>query len=71
MAKKKTIITAALQGAGGSKAANPATPITPEELAEDAYNCWKAGAAVISLHQKKMMEFHHQWKLKNLEEHKS
>ncbi|MGB4438000.1 MAG: 3-keto-5-aminohexanoate cleavage protein [Sedimentibacter sp.] len=51
--RRKTIITAALQGASGSKEANPNTPITPEELAEDAYNCWKAGAAIVHLHMKK------------------
>lgn len=51
--RNKTIITCALQGAAGSKAANPSTPITPEELAEDAYNCWKAGAAIVHLHMKK------------------
>lgn len=53
MSKKKTIITVALQGATGSKENNTATPITPEELAQDAYDCWKAGAAVVHLHQKK------------------
>jgi uncharacterized protein (DUF849 family) len=51
--RQKTIITCALQGASGNKAANPNTPITPEELAEDAYNCWKAGAAIVHLHMKK------------------
>ncbi len=51
--RKKTIITCALQGAYGSKELNPNIPITPKELAEDAYNCWKAGAAIIHLHMKK------------------
>lgn len=51
--RQKTIITCALQGATGSKAGNPNIPITPEELAEDAYNCWKAGAAIVHLHMKK------------------
>jgi uncharacterized protein (DUF849 family) len=51
--RQKTIITCALQGASGNKAANPNTPITPEELAEDAVKCWKAGAAIVHLHMKK------------------
>ncbi len=51
--RNKTIITCALQGAYGSKELNPNIPITPNELAEDAYNCWKAGAAIIHLHMKK------------------
>lgn len=50
--KQKTIITAALTGAGGSKANNPNTPITPEEIAADAIACAKAGAAVVHLHMK-------------------
>lgn len=53
MSKTKTIITCALQGGGGSKKINPNTPITPKELAEDAYNAWKVGAAMVHLHMKK------------------
>jgi uncharacterized protein (DUF849 family) len=49
----KTIITAALTGATGSKKLNPAIPITPEEIAEDAYACYQAGAAMVHLHMKK------------------
>lgn len=50
--KQKTIITAALTGAGGAKANNPNTPITPEEIAADAIACAKAGAAIVHLHMK-------------------
>jgi uncharacterized protein (DUF849 family) len=50
---KKTIITAALTGATGSKKINPAIPITPEEIAQDAYECYQAGAAMVHLHMKK------------------
>ena len=50
--KKKTIITVALTGGTGSKKLNPATPITPEEIANDAYECYKAGASVVHLHMK-------------------
>lgn len=50
--KKKTIITVALTGGTGSKKLNPDTPITPEEIANDAYECYKAGASVVHLHMK-------------------
>jgi len=50
--KNKTIITAALTGAGTPKSMNEHLPITPEEIAEDAYNCWKAGAAIVHLHMR-------------------
>lgn len=47
---KKLIITAALCGAGTTKAQTPYVPITPEEIAADAVACAKAGAAIIHLH---------------------
>jgi uncharacterized protein (DUF849 family) len=50
--KKKTIITVAITGAPGTKKLNPATPITPEEMAQDAYECYKAGASIVHLHMK-------------------
>lgn len=50
--ENKVIITAALTGAITPKEANPALPITPEEIAEDAYRCWKAGAAIVHLHMR-------------------
>jgi uncharacterized protein (DUF849 family) len=50
--KKKTIITVALTGGTGSKKLNPDTPITPEEIANDAYECYKVGASVVHLHMK-------------------
>ena len=48
--QNKVIITAALTGA-----VTPAgyhIPETPEQIAEDAYRCWKAGAAVVHLHMR-------------------
>lgn len=48
----KVIITAALTGAMTPKDLNPNIPLTPEEIAEDAYQCWKAGAAVVHLHMR-------------------
>jgi len=50
--ENKVIITAALTGAMTPKDLNPATPLTPEEIAEDAYQCWKAGAAIVHLHMR-------------------
>lgn len=49
---EKIIITAALTGAVTPKSINENMPITPEEIAEDAYRCWKAGAAIIHLHMR-------------------
>jgi len=48
----KVIITAALTGAMTPKELNPSIPMTPEEIAEDAYQCWKAGAAIVHLHMR-------------------
>ena len=50
--ENKVIVTAALTGAMTPKEFNPNIPITPEEIAEDAYQCWKAGAAVVHLHMR-------------------
>lgn len=50
--ENKTIITAALTGAVTPKDINPHIPLTPEEIAEDAVKCWKAGAAVVHIHMR-------------------
>lgn len=47
---EKTIITAALTGAFPQKDKNPNIPTTPQEIAKEAYECWKAGAAIVHLH---------------------
>ena len=49
---KKTIITAAVTGAWPKKENNPNVPLTPEEIAEDVYDCWLGGAAVAHLHMR-------------------
>ena len=49
-AKTKTIITAALTGAVTPAGYN--IPQTPQEIADDAYACWKAGAAIVHLHMR-------------------
>lgn len=46
----KLIVTAALTGGFHGKEANPNLPITPDEIAQAAYDCWQAGAAIVHLH---------------------
>ena len=46
----KTIITAALTGA--VTPAGYRIPETPEQIADDAYDVWKLGAAVVHLHMR-------------------
>lgn len=48
----KTIITVATTGAWPTKDNNPNVPMTPEEIAEDVYDCWKGGAAIAHLHMR-------------------
>lgn len=48
----KTIITVATTGAWPKKKDNPNVPMTPAEIAEDVYKCWKAGAAICHLHMR-------------------
>jgi len=49
---KKTIITVACTGAWPKKENNPNVPMTPQEIADDVYDCWQAGAAVAHLHMR-------------------
>jgi uncharacterized protein (DUF849 family) len=44
------IINAALTGMIPTKSDNPAVPVTPDEIAEDARRCFEAGAAIVHLH---------------------
>jgi uncharacterized protein (DUF849 family) len=48
----KVIITAALTGAMTPKDSNPHIPLTPKDIADDAYRCYKAGAAIVHLHMR-------------------
>ncbi len=47
---EKLIITVATTGAWPTKQDTPYVPITPEEIAEEVYRSWKAGAAVAHIH---------------------
>ncbi len=46
----KLIITAALTGAEVTRDLQPNLPLTPEEIAQDAYECYKAGASIVHVH---------------------
>lgn len=48
----KTIITVAPTGAWPSKQDNPSIPLTPQEIADDVYDCWQAGASIAHLHMR-------------------
>jgi 3-keto-5-aminohexanoate cleavage enzyme len=52
MADDRVIVSVALTGSRGTKEQNPALPMTPEEIAEDAVRCWNLGAAIVHLHMR-------------------
>ena len=47
---EKLIITAAITGSRISRETTPYIPITPEEIARSAIECWNAGAAMVHIH---------------------
>lgn len=47
---QKLIITAALTGAEVTKELQPNLPVSPDEIAEAAYECYKAGASIVHVH---------------------
>jgi len=47
---EKLIITAALTGAEVTREQQPNVPLTPDEIAEAAYECHKAGASIVHIH---------------------
>ena len=47
---EKLIITAALTGAEVTRAQQPHLPITPDEIAEEAFKCYEAGASIVHIH---------------------
>jgi 3-keto-5-aminohexanoate cleavage enzyme len=50
LSEGKVIITAAITGGLHGKAENPNIPISPEEQAQAALDCYNAGAVVLHLH---------------------
>lgn len=46
----KLIITAALTGSRPTKEMNPAVPYSPREIAQSAFECYRAGAAIVHIH---------------------
>lgn len=46
----KLIITAALVGAEVTREQTPYIPLTPAEIAEEAYKCWQEGASIVHIH---------------------
>jgi 3-keto-5-aminohexanoate cleavage enzyme len=44
------IITAAITGSRITRQAAPNIPITPEEIAQSAIECWEAGASIVHIH---------------------
>jgi uncharacterized protein (DUF849 family) len=49
----KVIVTIAPTGGMASKAQNPNLPTQPEEIAEDVYRCYNAGASVVAVHARR------------------
>jgi 3-keto-5-aminohexanoate cleavage enzyme len=50
LSDEKVIITAAITGGAHGKWSNPNLPITPEEQAKEALDCFEAGATVCHIH---------------------
>ena len=48
----KVILTAALAGGATTKHNNPNVPYTPEEFAEESYQCWNEGCSIVHIHAK-------------------
>lgn len=48
--ENKVILTVAPTGAWPTKKDTPYIPLQPEEIADEVYKCWKAGASVAHIH---------------------
>jgi len=53
MSKPKVIVTIAPTGGMASKKQNPNLPTQPQEIADDVYRCYNAGASVVALHARR------------------
>jgi uncharacterized protein (DUF849 family) len=50
---RKVILTIAPTGGMASKSQNPHLPVTPAEIADDVYACYRAGASVVAVHARR------------------
>ncbi|MHB8076416.1 beta-keto acid cleavage family enzyme [Desulfosporosinus fructosivorans] len=46
----KLVLTVATTGAWPTKKETPYVPLKPKEIAEEVYQCWKAGASIAHIH---------------------
>lgn len=53
MSKPKVIVTVAPTGGMAGKKQNPHLPTQPDEIAEDVYRCYNAGASVVAIHARR------------------
>jgi 3-keto-5-aminohexanoate cleavage enzyme len=49
----KVMLTIAPTGGMSMKSANPALPTQPQEIADDVYRCYKAGASIAAIHARR------------------
>jgi len=53
MTARKIIVTVAPTGGMASKKQNPHLPTQPQEIADDVYRCYNAGASVVAVHARR------------------
>ena len=51
--RPKLILQVAINGTDTTPSQSPYIPITPDEVAEECYKCWKAGAVMVHLHARR------------------
>lgn len=56
MSKPKVIITIAPTGGMASKKQSPHLPTQPNEIADDTYRCYNAGASVVAVHARRAVD---------------
>lgn len=53
MASRKVIVTIAPTGGMAGKKQNPNLPTQPQEIADDVYRCYNAGASIVAVHARR------------------
>ena len=53
MSKPKVIVTVAPTGGMATRKMNPNLPTQPQEIADDTYRCYNAGASVVAIHARR------------------